>query len=310
MNVRKNPVVTAALLAVLALVLVTAIADTTLADDRAAWLLQQASMAAPRVGGHELAQTEFGGVGNDAINQQSSGSGMSPAIPMLMSLVLPGLGEAVTGHTRGYFMMALDLALIYGAVSNRQNGNDARDDYYVFADAHWDENKLDGAFDDSYSDPYIAGYGREYFPNVTRKEDLPLWVSREEDEREYYENLGKWDQFVFGWDDFRRADDPPDGIDYTANPPNLNDLRQPWTSYNREAYRSMRQESNSYFETSDRFLYANMALRVFSVLQVAFLEGLLGGGSDNELKVAGYPVTIIAEPRGLTSSRISAVVSF
>ena len=306
MNVRKTPVVTAALLA---LALVTAMADTTLADDSAAWLLRQASMA-PRVGGHELAQTEIGGVSNDGFNQQSSGSGMSPAIPMLMSLILPGLGEAVTGHTRGYFMMALDLAVMYGAVTNRQKGDDTRDDYYVFADAHWDENKLDGAFDDDYTDFYIAGYGREYFPNVTRKEDLPLWVSREEDEREYYENLGKWDQFVFGWDDFRRADDPPDGIDYTANPPNLNDLRQPWTSYNREAYRSMRQESNSYYEKSDRFLYVNMALRVFSVLQVAFLEGLLGGGSDNELKVAGYPVTIIAEPRGLTASRVGAVVSF
>ena len=139
---------------------------------------------------------------------------------------------------------------------------------------------------------------------------MPLWVSKEDDEREYYENLGKWDQFVFGWDDFRRADDPPQGFDYTANPPSLEDLRQPWTSYHREEYRSMRQESNSYYEKSDRFLYVNMALRVFSVLQVAYLEGLLGGGSSNSLKIAGHPVTIIAEPRGLKSSRVSAVVSF
>ena len=39
----------------------------------------------------------------------------------------------------------------------------------------------------------------EYFQTFdTGYENIPLWVSIEDDRREYYENLGKWDQFVFG----------------------------------------------------------------------------------------------------------------
>ena len=88
------------------------------------------------------------------------------------------------------------------------------------------------------------------------------------------------------------------------------DLQQPWISSNRETYRRMREESNDAFEKRDRLIYVNIGLRVFSVLQVAYLQGLFGGGPKNEMQVAGHKVEIIAEPRGFTSSRLGAIVSF
>ena len=158
----------------------------------------------------------------------------------------------------------------------------------------------------------------QYFPNdegntATTPEELgnvlSLWVSKEDDRREYYENLGKWDQFVFGWDDFRRPDDPPPGIAY--DPTNtISDLRQPWTSRNRAEYRLMRDASNDAYKTRDRYLYLNIGLRVFSVLQVAYLQGLLGGGPDDGLEVAGHEVQIITQPVGMDRGQIAASVSF
>ena len=59
----------------------------------------------------------------------------------------------------------------------------------------------------------------------------------EEDRREYYENLGKWDQFVFGWDDFMRPDDYaslPGNEDYAPTGDPEDRLREPWVSANRE----------------------------------------------------------------------------
>jgi hypothetical protein len=54
----------------------------------------------------------------------------------------------------------------------------------------------------------------------------------------------------------------------------------------------------------------NIGLRVFSVVQVAYLQGLLGGGPARELEVAGHAVEIQAAPMGLSSGSVSARVSF
>ena len=91
----------------------------------------------------------------------------------------------------------------------------------LFADAHWSVDDLVSAYNPTATDDYRRGLGLSYFPNddMNVATDpsmldgvLSLWVTEEDDRREYYENLGKWDQFVFGWDDFRRPDDPPAGI--------------------------------------------------------------------------------------------------
>ena len=293
-------------------------------NDRAVWLLARTQADVSTLGINSLQAaappedepepTEVGGVTYEA--KEDDGR-PSPALPMLMSAVLPGLGEAYTGHKRGYLLMALDVAAWIGGMYYKNEGEEKRDEYYAFADEHWSEAKLAAAYNTpppgGYDDPdllYVELLGREYF-DVSDYQDLDLWVSREEDEREYYENLGKWDQFVFGWDDFVRADDPNGyGTDYVITG-DINDLRQPWTSYNRDIYRQMRDESNEAFEKQDRFLYVNIILRVFSVLQVAYLEGLFGGGgSDNESYASDRKVSIIAETRGWRSSRVGAAVAF
>jgi hypothetical protein len=238
------------------------------------------------------------------------------ALPMLMSLILPGAGEAYLGYFRGYPMMALDIALWIGVKHFHDKGHEKRDEYYAFAEEHWSEEQLSAAFyslagelDPRYEE--IAGVGREYFQldgsdTPTTYKKLPLWVSREDDEREYFENLGKWDQFVFGWDDFQNPHDLYPNLPQGQ----LENLTLPGVSNNREIYRAMRRDSNDQFTKRDRLLYLNIAARVFSVFQVAYLQGLFGGGQQTEFRIAGHPVGIIAEPRGMTSTRLGLSVAY
>ncbi len=287
------------------------------------WLLRQADLEVARLTGEMpvyRAATD-GDVGGTS-GEISTKSERSPAIPMLMSLVVPGSGELLLGYNRGFIQIALDAAAWYGGIYYSNEGDDLSDQYYAYADEHWFEGKLDAAYDSGYlsrpdanfdySD--VVGVGTEYFGfHIYNDPDtgLPLWVSKEDDRREYYENLGKWDQFVFGWDDF---EDPRDFL----NDPTINiaNLKDPRTSKNRETYRDMRKAANDAYAKSDRFIYLNIAFRVFSVLQVAYLEGLLfggdtsGGGEPSQLQVGSHQVNFFVEPVGYTRGVMGATVSF
>ena len=292
------------------------------AAGQSGWLLRQADLEVARLTGELPTDTrdldsDFGG----ASESYGTSGGKSPALPMLMSLVLPGAGELYLGHKRGFLMVALDAAAWYGGISNSQQGDDRSDEYYAYADAHWYEEKLDAAYDSAYlSRPDanfdytdVVGVGTEYFGFFGYDDPdtgLPLWVSKEDDRREYYENLGKWDQFVFGWDDFT---DPREFLG--TEDLDIANLKDPRTSANRETYRAMRKEANDAYARRDRFLYLNIGLRVFSVLQVAYLEGLLfgdggGGGDEAKLEIGSHRVDFTVAPVGLSRGVIGATVSF
>ena len=304
-----------------ALLVLGLLAGTATAGD-VAWLLNRADLVTADLTGEMPAdadewQSDYGG-GDASVYGIRRGAA---AVPMLMSLLVPGAGEIYLGHKRGYLQVALDAASWYGAVHNDQQGNDMKDEYYLYADAHWFEDKLEAGYDPGWFDQVdrnfdydpMAGDGLDYFSTtesvLNSYLDLPLWVSLEDDRREYYENLSKWDQFVFGWDDYN---DPRNFLDTDSI--NIRNLQDPRTSEHREEYRRMRRESNDFFGNRDRFLYLSVAFRLFSVLQVAYLEGLLFGdrdaGTPDQLQVGSHEVEFFVKPVGYTRGLVGARVSF
>ncbi len=298
-------------------------ADTGLSglgQTRAAWLLKHDSLETMALAGWSFDQSDFGsdvGAGGYEMDteEEFSGNGASAGLTMLASMVLPGSGEAIMGYKRGYLMMAVDIFAWTQVSKYHNDGEDLRDEYYAFADAHYTDQQLVQAYNPASTDLERSGEGALYFPaiepvaDVSELGNLPLYVTKEDDFREYYENLGKWDQFIFGWDDYTRAS--VEHPEYGYVPTNtISDLRQPWVSRNREIYREMRVESNDAFKTRDRWMYVNIGMRVFSVLQVAYLQGLLGGGPANNLEMAGHSVEFIAQPYGFTRGVMAAKVSF
>jgi hypothetical protein len=291
--------------------------DTT----RMSWLLNRDGLEDLALTGQRFEQGEIGSSGAPAEVQEfeTTGKKKKSGWPVLYSLILPGAGEASMGYTRGYFMMAADIFAWTQVAKYHGEGGDLKDDYIAYADEHYSDEDLVEAYNPGSFDTERRGEGAIYFAGIGPIFDvsglgdpdngLPLYVSKEDDFREYYENLGKWDQFIFGWDDYTRA-----SIEY----PELNykptytrdDLQHPWVSQNRETYRLMRDASNDAYKNRDRWLYVNIGLRVFSVLQSAYLSGILGGAPAQELEVAGHAVKIIAQPAGWSKGALAATVSF
>ena len=67
--------------------------------------------------------------------------------------------------------------------------------------------------------------------------------------------------------------------------------------------------ANDAYKKRDRWLYVNIGLRVFSVLQTAWLNGLLGG-DDDRMAIMGHHVDVVAAPRGRDSGTLGASLSF
>jgi len=287
----------------------------TAATERAAWLLARAEGTSAWPGDTRDFQADVATPAATPGAAEGGGKGPSAGLTVLASAILPGSGEALMGYKRGYLMMAVDIFAWTRVIKYDNDGHDLSDQYYAFADLHYTDERLVRGYT-SAGDPNDPrdGEGAIYFPEVGAINDvselwkLPLYVTKEADRREYYENLGKWDQFIFGWDDYERASisHPEYGYEPTYT---ISDLRQPWVSRNREIYRDMRNAANDAYKKRDRWLYVNIGLRVFSVLQTAWLNGLLGG-HDDQMAIMGHRVDVVATPQGRDSGTLAAAVSF
>lgn len=102
-----------------------------------------------------------------------------------------------------------------------------------FATLHWSVDRLDCAYDHDCADGNLAGAGIDYFL-VNDYRNLVLWIDPVVDEAGFLDNIGRWSQFVFGWDDFLHPSQFM-GDDYS--PGDVAALNDPRCSAHREAYR-------------------------------------------------------------------------
>jgi len=163
----------------------------------------------------------------------SGEAGRSSKIAFLMSLILPGLGEFYYGaEKRGAAFLAVEAGTWIAYASWYNRGRSIERDFRRFADLHWSEAAY-RRWDQNTPESFYM-----------RTERLP---SKQEDIQQYYELIGKYNQFVFGWDDGRDAQGRPVGTNYSIHPGNV-------TSANRLGYEGERNRSNRYFKRSSRIL--------------------------------------------------------
>jgi hypothetical protein len=159
--------------------------------------------------------------------------GRSSKLAFLMSLIVPGLGELYYGaEKRGIAFMAAEAGMWVTYASWNNRGSSIERDFRSFADLHWSEARYQN-WDRNTPESFYM-----------RTERLP---SKQMDIQQYYELIGKYDQFVFGWDDGKDAQGRPVGTDYSIHPRNV-------TSANRLSYEVERNRSNRYFKRSSRIL--------------------------------------------------------
>jgi hypothetical protein len=194
----------------------------------------------------------------------------SVAKAAVLSLLVPGAGQFYVGDKlKAVPFFLADVAGWATYFGFRSQGNKREDEYRAFADQHWDAGSyyvfLDtalGAFDSSRgipsdfepttraydsrlnglseSDVYLViGPGFIFSHHVpTREGEDPNNFQKN---LEYYESVGKYDQFFAGWDDLA----------------------------NRRSYLGMRADANSSFSNSKIGLIVSLADRLVAAVDAA-----------------------------------------
>jgi hypothetical protein len=201
------------------------------------------------------------------VDDGSSGSGTN-YLPVFFSLLVPGTGELYLGHyVRGGLLLGAEITAWVGYAHYHSQGLDKREEYEAFADAHWDYDRwiddhlaTEGLVDPTFEElDSIGRYHWDQWPGYH------TWHSKEEEKQNYYENLGKYDWFISGWEDW----------DGSAHDTDL-----------RTTYRSMRIDSNDDLDTADKFIYLSVATRVFSLIDTYFLVRRAGKDSGAPVKTS------------------------
>ncbi len=138
--------------------------------------------------------------------------GISERRAFLYSVILPGAGQFKAGsRKRGALFFSLEVISLGMYLSLNGEGNDLEDDFRLRADEEW--NPWD----------YLGWRGsrNSRFSSITHALPCSAWVASapsttpvpnaiadcpERDVQQYYELIGKYDQFISGWDDVVDAD--------------------------------------------------------------------------------------------------------
>jgi len=164
----------------------------------------------------------------------------------LYSLILPGAGEFYAGSKiKAAIFFGLEVAFWTGYFTYHKKGKDKEDEFLVYADAHWNEQ--------AYRDSLLTHYNIEvdtpgvYYASETDSIVISHTLPSSKDQQ-YYEMIGKYDQFRFGWDDY-------DGVTFLT--------------FNRNSYLDLRYDSNSLLDKANRFVMVSLANHLLSAFDAA-----------------------------------------
>ncbi len=243
-------------------------ADGSLARPNAAILGERLPAYATRVAapGGFLAGAQGSGPGTKA-----SWGGRNTAIAIIASAILPGMGELYCYRAsrdswtlaRVPVFLAVEGYLWYSYADNHDKGKDKKAEYEAFADAHWSLDRF------LTNHPCCEGLGgceswQDYNESCKNDYNYFYYTPIEEDREEYYENIGKYNAFAFGWDDALDYADPA----FTYDTPH------------REKYVGIRKSSDDYLLEADQRLMGLIVNRVVSMVDTAWLSYRLSKGQD------------------------------
>jgi hypothetical protein len=204
-----------------------------------------------------------------------------PGRAFFLSALVPGWGQLYAGaRTRGLVFLGIEATTVTWAILSHLKGTDRRNEYESFADQHW--------FEDQYLEWYQAWEDWYNYPTYALDplDNHLTHTLPDEKDRDYYEMIGKYDQFVYGWDDVNGIDttglnlDPFDptlaprdtipvygetGLDTVYFPTYIAHVY----SANRTLYMDMRYKANKAFKRAKQMVGVMLFNHVISAIDAA-----------------------------------------
>jgi len=172
----------------------------------------------------------------------------SPIKAFMLSLAVPGAGEFYNGQKiRAGSFLAADIVIWSGYLLYHKKGADKEKDYKAYADQHYS--------------PYVF---LDWWNNILTEDQRNTYSHRLPVDgngdpihnREYYENIGKYNQFQVGW---------PNGINHPYVPPD----GETYMPTERATYLDMRKKSNDYFSKASTMIMVSIANHIVSAFDAA-----------------------------------------
>lgn len=172
----------------------------------------------------------------------------SPKRAFLYSLIIPGWGQKYAGSTivKPIIYLAVEATSWAMYFKYHGDGNKKTDEFQQYADTYWLENDTTGA-GHSYRDWILALGPDTSEAKMTHR--LPNTKTQQ-----YYEMIGKYDQFRAGWDDYWEN---PDLYDTSGVSPH------------REYYNTLRGKANDLYDKGKTFVIVAMVNHLLSAFDAA-----------------------------------------
>jgi len=185
----------------------------------------------------------------------------SPKKAFLYSLLVPGLGQryAGSGWVKPIIYLAVEAGSWAGYFKYHTDGNDKTDEFKAFADAHWFEGDTTGFVDGVYPNLADTTYRGWLLLNYQVVDDSSSEFTEKlpnTKTQQYYEMIGKYDQFRGGWDDYWAGD--------TATV---------YVTANRNHYMDMRKDANDMLDMAKNLMILSMVNHLVSAFEAAITAG-------------------------------------
>jgi len=216
----------------------------------------------------------------------------SLAKAMLFSSLFPGAGQFYANRRSitTYIFPLIEIGLIAGYFINYNQGLDKEADYGDYADENYErEHQADIQrliIDIDNTDIYSNDHFR--LDGIDLNEDEVTYTIWENNTQHFYEDIGKYDKYIFGWDDWYG--------DYVATGYDTNYLEGWINEINTESdlraeYIVMRKDAESSYDKAEKFSFGIVANHIFAAIDAVRLtkkynRGYLSNTSKLEIKFA------------------------
>ena len=208
--------------------------------------------------------------------------GKSSKRAFLLSALVPGLGEWYAGSKkRGLAFLGAEAALVGMWVAWKGKGNDIVEEFRAVADEYWDpeeyiawrESTISKSSSITHALPCSSEVREMYIPAIASGLGADFGGCAASQIQQYYELLGKYDQFVAGWEDLRRGTGD-------AVAPTKVDSVENFHSELRLRYEDQRDESNRFLKRASTVSGVILINHVISAIDAARVARARAEGAD------------------------------